>query len=299
MYRALVQNINHMKKIIRILFIFFILILLVVFGAIWLFKNKLGYNDSPIVTHQNFPLEGEKNTIMYLFPHPDDEITVAGTICLLSENPNNQLIGIYLTRGEAGKTGGLVSKEELGKERTKEIQNAAKVVGYDALEVFDFPDSGLPRTDSSTAKAEILRMIYLYKPNIIVSFDDKVGFYGHPDHLMTGKWIKSICEENAKVDTFPVKQLYCPTLSTGMLEIALSISGTFRRNYPKDASKGLPAPSFAVDISRVGHKKLQAIEAHRTQKHIFDDVFPFHDKISPTWYFKLFDREYFALVFER
>lgn len=288
-----------MKKILRLLLILFSLLVIIFVGAILLIKNKLTYNSTQLEVYQHFPMVEEKNTIMFLFPHPDDEITIAGTLCFLDENPNCQLIGVYLTRGEAGGTGGLVPKEELGRERTKEIQNAAKVVGSDALEIFDFPDSGLSRTDSNTVKAKILEMIYQYKPNIVISFDDKVGLYGHPDHLLTGKWIKSICEENAKVDSFPVKQLYCPTLSTGMLEIALSISGTFKRNYPKEASKGLPAPSFAVEISKVGDKKLRAIQAHRTQKKVFDDVFPFHDKISPNLYFKLFDREYFTLVFRK
>lgn len=278
---------------------FFVLIIVLLIGFIFFIKHKLNYNNAPITVHQSFPLAGEKNIIMCLFPHPDDEISVAGTLYKLSQNTNNQLVGVYLTRGEAGSTGGLVAKEDLGRERSKELENAGKIVGYGALEIFDFPDSGLPNTDSTAIKTEMLRMIYKYKPNIIISFDDKAGLYGHKDHIVTSKLIQHIFRENATVDSFPIRQLYCPTLSEGMLGIALSMSSTFKKNYPKDPSKGLPAASFAVEISSVGDKKLQAIQAHRTQKSTFTDVFPLHDKVSPHFYFYLFDREYFALLQKR
>jgi LmbE family N-acetylglucosaminyl deacetylase len=287
------------KLLIRSLLVFALLILILLLSVFFFAKSKLTENESPISMYEAFPLSQNTNVIMCLFAHPDDEISVAGTVYKLSQNPNNQIIGIYLTKGEAGGTGGLVSQEKLGEERTKELQNLSKILGYKHLEIFGFPDSGLPKVDSAEVKARILESIYKYRPNIIISFDDKVGLYGHPDHLLTGKWAKSICETYQAVDSFPVQQLYCPTLSKGMIHIALSIAETFKRNYPKEPEKGLPSPSFAVDISDVGVYKLQAIQAHRTQKRTFDDVFPLHDQISPHIFFRLFDREYFTIQVQK
>lgn len=286
---------SMMKKIF--LFLAFTLLFLAIVLAVGLFwvKNKLSKTASPITVYKSFPLESGQHKIMCLFAHPDDEISIAGTLCQLSQNPQYQIIGIYLTKGEAGGTGGLVAPEQLGEERTKELQRLAKIVGYDHLEILDFPDGKLNQIEANTVKMRIIEAIYRYQPDIMISFDDKVGLYGHPDHLLTGIWAKEICEENMKNDSFPIQKLYCPTLSQGMIEIALSIAETFKRNYPKDPKKGLPSASFAVNISPMGECKLQAIQAHRTQHRTFTDVFPLHDQIPPFWYFKLFDREYFTL----
>lgn len=287
------------KKILLSFVLLLLLVVIVLVAGLFFVKNKLNKTASPITIYENFPLDEGKHTIMCLFAHPDDEISIAGTLCQLSQNPQNQIIGIYLTRGEAGGTGGLVPQEQLGEERTKELENLAKIVGYKHLEILGFPDGKLNQAAVDTVKMRILEAIQQYSPDIMISFDDRVGLYGHPDHLLTGKWAKQICEENMKNDSFPVQKLYCPTLSQGMIEIALSIAETFKRNYPQDPEKGLPHASFAVNISYAGECKLQAIQAHRTQKRTFTDVFPLHDQIPPFWYFRLFDKEYFTLQIEK
>ncbi|SFE74036.1 PIG-L deacetylase family protein [Thermoflexibacter ruber] len=287
------------KKILLSLVLLLLLVVIILAAGLFFVKNKLNKTANPITVYENFPLEEGKHTIMCLFAHPDDEISIAGTLCQLSQNPQNQIIGIYLTRGEAGGTGGLVPQEQLGEERTKELENLAKVVGYKHLEILGFPDGKLNQAEVDTVKMRILEAIYRYRPDIMISFDDRVGLYGHPDHLLAGKWAKQICEENMKNDSFPIQKLYCPTLSQGMIEIALSIAETFKRNYPQDPEKGLPPASFAVNISSVGECKLQAIQAHRTQKRTFTDVFPLYDQVPPFWYFRLFDKEYFTLQVEK
>jgi N-acetylglucosamine malate deacetylase 2 len=271
----------------------------VVVVVLGLFKKKLDETDTPVAIHSQFPISQQKNVIMCIFAHPDDEISVAGTLCQLKQNADNQIVGVYLTRGEAGGTNGLVSKEKLGEERTKELANLAKVVNYQSLEMLGFADSGLPKENLDTLTKAVERMIYKYKPNIVISFDDKVGLYGHPDHLLVGKLSKAICERNATVDSFPVQELYCPTLSKGMIEIVMSIAETFKKNYPQDPEKGLPLPSFAVKISEEADCKLMAIQAHQTQKPTFDDVFPMHDRIVPSIFFSIFDKEYFTLQWRK
>lgn len=287
------------KKILLSIALLLLLVVIILAAGLFFVKNKLNETASPITIYESFPLDKGKHTIMCLFAHPDDEIAIAGTLCQLRQNPQNQIIGIYLTRGEAGGTGGLVPQEQLGEERTKELENLAKIVGYNHLEILGFPDSKLNQTEADIVKIRILEVIHQYSPDIMISFDDRVGLYGHPDHLLTGKWAKQIFEENMKDDSFPVQKLYCPTLSRGMIEIALSIAETFKRNYPQDPEKGLPPASFAVNISPVGECKLQAIQAHRTQKRTFTDVFPLHDQVPPFWYFRLFDKEYFTLQVEK
>lgn len=262
-------------------------------------RYQLKKHRQPQVVHQTFPLPAATRTVMIIFAHPDDEIAIAGTLAQMKQQNDLQIVGVYLTAGEAGKTGGLVPKEKLAETRMQELQNAGQILGFQELEMLGFPDSGLKNISPDTAKAALLTVIERYRPQVIISFDDKVGLYGHPDHLHTGRWLLELCRQHADSVGFPVRQVYCPTLTDGMIELAMTLSQTFKRNYPQDPAKGLPPPDFGVSISEQGKEKLQAIQAHRTQKHIFDDVFPFHDCISPQWYFRLFGEEYYALIWEQ
>jgi LmbE family N-acetylglucosaminyl deacetylase len=263
------------------------------------FRYQLRKHRQPLAVHEAFPLPAATRTVMVIFAHPDDEIAIAGTLAQMKRQSNLQIVGVYLTAGEAGKTGGLVPKEKLAETRAQELQEAGKILGLQQLEILGFPDSGLKNTSPDTVKAALLAVIERYQPQVIISFDDKVGLYGHSDHLHTGRWLLEVCRQNTDAANFPVRQVYCPTLTDGMIELAMTISQTFKKNYPKGPNEGLPPPNFGIDISKQGKEKLQAIQAHRTQKHVFDDVFPFHDCIAPQWYFRLFGEEYYALIWEK
>jgi LmbE family N-acetylglucosaminyl deacetylase len=93
---------------------------------------------------------------MFIFPHPDDEITCAGTLKIL-DNQNVTTTLITLTRGEAGESNGMVRESEpvkkkklLGEIRQKELLAAGRLLGIDHQEVLDFPDSGLKDLGSET-----------------------------------------------------------------------------------------------------------------------------------------------------
>lgn len=263
------------------------------------FRRQLQKHRQPVAIRPVFPLPLGTHSLMIIFAHPDDEIAIAGTLAQLKQIPDLQVVGIYLTAGEAGKTGGLVPQEKLAETRTQELQAAGEILGFRQMEILGFPDGGLQYTNPDTIRVALTAAIMKYRPQVIISFDDKVGLYGHPDHLQTGRQVLAICRQYADSTDFPVQRLYCPTLTDGMIELALTISQTFKRNYPKDPTQGLPPPDFGIAVSRQGREKLRAIQAHRTQKHIFDDVFPLHDRVAPEWYFRLFGEEYFALLWQK
>jgi hypothetical protein len=66
---------------------------------------------------------------------------------------------VCLTKGEAGPTGGLVERDELGETRAVELAKVAEILGADKLELFDFPDSGLSGISLDTLKSLALEMI--------------------------------------------------------------------------------------------------------------------------------------------
>ncbi len=281
----------------KLLLLPILLLILLFVGSLWFLRSRLQDDTVPVV--KNWQAD-EK--VMFIFPHPDDEITCAGTLKLL-DSLGIKTILITLTQGEAGATNGLVDESDpvqkkvnLGQLRREELLAVGEVLGIDHLEVFDFPDSGIQETSADLLKQLIQAKIDYYQPSIVVTYDDKIGFYGHPDHRLVAGYIKDIFLENRDRAGFPVKKLYQVTLPKPMIETALKISESFRSNYPTLAENGLPSPTVSVKITPFGNYKREAMLLHRSQRPTFDEMQPYFDKVPPFIFFRIFDKEYFAEV---
>ena len=281
-----------MKKLLY----FLIALTLIFAGIFWYLRHQLQDDSVPLM--EDF--KGEK--VIFIFPHPDDEITSAGTLKLL-DNQQVTTSLITLTKGEAGSTNGMVSevdsvkkKLELGKIRKQELLSVGQLLGVDNQEVLDFPDSGLKNIPADTLKKIIREKIKKYQPTILFSYDEKVGLYGHIDHRLTAQYVKEIFLEDYGKPDFSPKKLYQVTLPKPMIAVALKISKGFQKNYPKDPEKGLPTPTMAIKISEFGVFKRDAMLLHKSQRPTFNDMQPYFDKIPPAIYYRIFDKEYFAEV---
>lgn len=253
--------------------------------------------DVPVV-ESLLPPGVEHGRLMAVFPHPDDEISIAGTL-RQHHHLGVETTLVVLTHGEKGPTGGLVAQERLGEVRAAEVRASARALGVDHVEVLGYPDSGLPGADAQRIKATIREIIQRYQPTVIVTYDDRVGLYGHSDHALTGKLTREVVAEARGDARFPVQRLYMVTLSSGMLAAALRLSDTFRKHYPSEPDRQLPAPDTAVRITAHSAAKYAAMAAHATQAELLRSAQPFHHLLPHWLYFRWLDREYFALVEQR
>lgn len=252
-------------------------------------RTRLNDGDVPVAASL-FP-PGAPLRAMAIWAHPDDEITSAGTFKAMTE-AGADLVLVYLTAGEAARDTGY-SREELAQVRRREAQTAGALLGASQVEVLDFPDGGLPATDPAPAKAAIAALVERHAPSVIISFDETVGFYGHPDHVAVGRWVREVVEAGAP----SVRRLWQATLPRALIALALQLVQAFRDHYPKD--DGLPAPTAAVRIARQAGAKRALLDVHASQAKVISDVQPYYDR-APAWlYYRLFDREYFALAVER
>lgn len=265
-------------------------------GFLWLIRSQL--QDDSVSIAQNFPGE----TVMFIFPHPDDEITCAGTIKMLNSKGCKTIL-ITLTRGEAGDSNGMVDasnpsqkKIHLGELRQKELEAVGKLLLIDHLEILDFPDGGIKDISADVIKQVIREKITHYQPTILVTYDDRIGLYGHPDHRLVASYVKEIFWQLFDQPGLVVKKLYQVTLPKPMIATALKISATFRQSYSSLTEEGLPTPTFAVKITKFGKYKRLAMLLHQSQKPTFDEMQPYFDKVPPSIYFQIFDKEYFAEV---
>ncbi len=276
--------------------------ILLILSSLILFSLGLGYllrqqiQDDSISEAPNFG----NQRVMFIFPHPDDEITSAGTLKLLDSQQIPTAL-LTFTKGEAGDSGGLVShndslhkKEKLGNIRSSELRAVGKLLGIDSQDILDFPDSGLQNIPSDTIKKIILEKIKQFRPTVLVSYDDKVGLYGHLDHRLIARYAKEVFLENTGKNHFSVNRFYQVTLPKPMIRLALKISSGFQKNYPKNPSDGLPNPTIATDIHSFGRFKRDAMLLHKSQKATFNDMQPYFDVVPPQIYYRIFDKEYFS-----
>lgn len=257
--------------------------------------GRVKLHDQSVPQQEQLVDNGQKQRILVIFPHPDDEVTVAGTLMKLKDQ-GHELQMVCLTRGEKGKSAGIEDEILLAKLRTAEMQQAADVIGADRLDLRDYPDSGLEGMGIDSLKRIVQSIIAEINPDVLISYDSKVGLYGHPDHRLTGQAVEEVFLENKDEAGFAPQEMYQVTLCKKQIKLALRLSEGFQKNYPKDPSRGLPKPDFSIKTQAYFDRTLDVMEAHQTQQAVLKDLMPYHDKV-PAWiYSRIFDREYFREV---
>ncbi len=293
-----------MKKIL----ITIIILMALIVSTLWYFKAQI--QDDAIPQTETLIPENLPKKALAIFAHPDDEITIIGTMRMLKQEGVETGI-CYMTRGEAGLNGSIIDvskikeladtslnklKKQLGQRRTKEVDNVAEILELNHHEMFDFPDSGTSDVPLDSLKKVVRALIQKYKPSILFTLDDKVGLYGHPDHRNVSRAVLEVFQEDKGKAEFTPQKIYQVTLPKQMIAFALKMADGFRKNYPKDPAKGLPEANICVNISTFGTYKRNAMLAHVSQRPTFDDMQPGFATIPPSIYFRVFDREYFHVI---
>jgi LmbE family N-acetylglucosaminyl deacetylase len=208
----------------------------------------------------------------------------------------HEVILVCLTRGEKGNAAQIPSEEELARLRTAEMQRSAQLLGVNQLIQLDYADGGIDALGMDSLKSLVHALIQAQKPDVLLSYDSKVGLYGHSDHMLTGKAVEEVFLGFRGTTDFAPKQLFQVTLSKKQIEVALKLSAGFQKNYPKEPGKGLPAPDFSIGTQPYFSRTLQVMQAHQTQKKVLQDLMPYHDRVPEWIYSRVFDREYFREV---
>ncbi len=283
-----------MKKL-GIYLALFLVLLLVSSPFLLIYWGRGMLHDADVPKQEELISSAAKQKVLAIFPHPDDEVTVAGTVMGLKAS-GHEVILICLTRGEKGNAAQIPSEEELARLRTAEMQRSAQLLGVNQLIQLDYADGGIDALGMDSLKSLVHALIHSQKPDVLLSYDSKVGLYGHSDHMLTGKAVEEVFLGFRGTTDFAPKQLFQVTLSKKQIEVALKLSEGFQKNYPKEPGKGLPAPDFSIGTQTYFSRTLQVMQAHQTQKKVLQDLMPYHDQVPEWIYSRIFDREYFREV---
>ena len=283
-----------MTKVGKVILVF-LLVLLVCSPLILIVWGRSMLHDSDVAKQEELIPSSPKKRVLAIFPHPDDEVTVAGTVMGLKA-AGHQVTLVCLTRGEKGNAANIPTEQELAHLRTGEMQQSAQILGVDHLIQLDYADGGLDELGLDSLMKVVHALIQEQAPDVLLSYDSKVGLYGHSDHRLTGEAVEQVFLKYRGEQGFLPKQLFQVTLSKKQIEVALKLSAGFQKNYPKEPGKGLPAPDFSIGTQPYFSRTLEVMQAHQTQKKVLQDLMPYHDKVPQWIYSRVFDREYFREV---
>ena len=169
-------------------------------------------HDADVHQREELIPSAAKQKVLAIFPHPDDEVTVAGTVMGLKA-AGHEVILVCLTRGEKGNAAQIPSEEELAHLRTAEMQRSAEILGVDQLIQLDYADGGINALGMDSLKSVVYALLQKNKPDVLLSYDSKVGLYGHSDHMLTGKAVEEVFLGFRGTTDFAPKQLFQVTLS--------------------------------------------------------------------------------------
>ena len=123
--------------------------------------------------------------VMVVTPHPDDaEFGVAGTVARWVKE-GKDVVYVVCTNGNKGTSDINMKPEELAKIRKQEQRDAAKVLGVREVIFLRHEDQTLE--DTSEFRKEIVRLIRMYRPEIVVTADPYRRYVWHRDHRIAGQ----------------------------------------------------------------------------------------------------------------
>ena len=123
--------------------------------------------------------------VMVITPHPDDaEYGVAGTVACWAKE-GKEIIYVVCTNGNKGTGDTNMKPEELTKIREQEQLAAAKLLGVRDVIFLHHPDQSLE--DTPEFRQELVRLIRMYRPDIVVTADPHRRYIWHRDHRITGR----------------------------------------------------------------------------------------------------------------
>ena len=135
-------------------------------------------------------------TAVFVHAHPDDEAIATGGTMAKAVADGHRVVLVSATRGELGEVaeGFLAPGELLADRRTRELEEAARILGVARTEFLGYCDSGMIgepsneapecfwQCDLDEAAERLATILRDERADLLVIYDEN-GNYGHPDHI--------------------------------------------------------------------------------------------------------------------
>ncbi|HSS93594.1 MAG TPA: PIG-L family deacetylase [Candidatus Dormibacteraeota bacterium] len=222
------------------------------------------------------------STLLLVHAHPDDEAISTGGAMLKAHEAGHRVVLVTATRGEVGEIYNMdeaATRPHLAEVRTKELENASRILGVHRQEFLGYRDSGMVGTADNEnpssfnqapleeAAGKLAAILREEKPDVVVTYAED-GVYGHPDH------VKAHFVTNAALDAlqrsrepWTPKKLYYTAIPRSLMQ-------AFMEQMPEEARQqgtirivGTPDElvTTKVDVTDLVDRKRAAFSAHVSQ----------------------------------
>lgn len=279
-----------MKKLfIKLSGVLFASALFLVMGVIYLRVYHLE-RDVPNYAIEQWVEENEINKVLVVFAHQDDELLVAGTLSGLDAAGIETTL-LTVTNGDGERRVEGQSVEQLVDERAAELKAVADILRMEAVDQGYFSDKYFMDVPEAEIKQVILEKIHHYKPDTIITWDTTKGLYGHQHHVLVGRLVVELCQENRENPEFPVSAVYASTVSVWIREALKKLSPMYQRNYYRINSDESIEPEFSLKTKDFSDQRRKAFAVYWKRGAVqgLNPLSGFPTVISDF----VFDREYF------
>jgi LmbE family N-acetylglucosaminyl deacetylase len=193
------------------------------------------------------PIEGPGKA-MVIMAHPDDaDFTSSGTVAKWCAE-GWEVIYVLVTGGDKGTHDESMTPEKLAAIREQEQREACKVLGVKELICLGYPDGFVP--DDTELRGTIVRLLRLYRPDVVITWDAFRGSFNHRDHRNVGRVTMDAIYPVVRDRLFYEHDEEDGLASHQVNEVLLA---------------GAADPDYVVDISDHWETKLNAILCHTSQ----------------------------------
>lgn len=143
---------------------------------------------------------GNPLCVMTVHAHPDDEASKGSATVARYADEGVRAVLVCCTGGEAGDILNPAMdtpevRADIAAVRMRELAESAAAIGYDAVHMLGYHDSGMPDTEVNhrpdnfanapldEAVGRLTAFIRAERPQVIVTYADDRSFYPHPDHI--------------------------------------------------------------------------------------------------------------------
>jgi mycothiol S-conjugate amidase len=247
----------------------------------------------------------ERRCLLTVHAHPDDEASKGAATVARYHAAGVHTVLVCCTGGEEGEILNPAMdtpevRENIGAVRRRELDESARIIGYDVVERLGYRDSGMPGTPANEnpasfarapldeAVGRLVRIIRRERPQVLVTYGDEQSQYPHPDHLRVHDI--SVVAFDAAGDPGRFPEAGEPYAPAKLYYTVFSVS-RFRAMHEKFEELGLESPfdekwrarwegveepafTTSIDTDGVAHVRADALRAHATQV----------DPTSPFWF---------------
>jgi LmbE family N-acetylglucosaminyl deacetylase len=289
------------KKILITLFAIVPIGLILIILHIASFKKLKPDESYPYDTY----LDNEKNKVaLIIVAHDDDATLFAGTTSRLAEegwdvnflcfyakhwrpedNPVRKIEMEKVSRIQGLKTISLIDMEI--RKRLDTVTKPWMPISYEDFAINFKLDS---------LNMYIKDAINRSSPSVIFMLDNKIGLYGHPEHVAVGKVIEDLCRLYQDSMGFSVKKIYQGVLPSSQAQNMMGLTDIYNEAINIYHCNGMPLPDVQINIYPYAKKKKSVLLAHASQHRNIKKLFIFYKFYPAKIYFKLFDKEYFNII---